>query len=152
MADQGTIVEKLRILNVFPNSIDESVEIFTTAQNEEDVTQEVRKRQYSCGSEQFLYFHFGELVKLQPGILAEAEAKLGHLGLSSDYIREFFTSGADPSLVMSAKSQLREAEGKPANDKRYDRETRKKFSKEAYQFALNRMKEYLGIAETPKHK
>lgn len=130
-----SIAEKLRELNVFPNSIDESVEIFKTVQNEEDIKQEMIKRHYTCGTEQYIFFHFSALLKRQPGILQEAEQRLGDLGVPLDVVREYMQEQQHPGLLMA----LRHRE--------IPFEVRENFFREANQFALNKIQEYLGIKQ-----
>lgn len=129
-----SIKEKLRILNVFPNSIDENAEIFLKVQTEKDIEKEMVAHHTSCGNEQYIFFHFHEILKLQPEILKEAEKKLGNLDISVNHVREYMQAEQQPSLLLTLK-----------HDDKYPYEVRERFREKANQFALDKIKEYLGI-------
>ena len=135
-----TIEEKLRVLNVFPNSIDETAEIFQKVQNEEDVKKEMGERSYSCGSEQFIFFHFHSLLGLQPEILQEAEKQLSDLGVSPEHIKEYMKDEQQQSLIFTLR-----------HEDKYPFEVREPFYQKANQFTLDRIKQYLTISGKPYH-
>jgi hypothetical protein len=128
------IVKKLKALDVFPNFVYEGAEIFSNVQTEDDVEREMAERHTSCGGEQYIFFNFHSLLNLQPEILQEAEKKLGNLGISTDHIREYMQAEQNPSYLMALEY----------GDK-YPYEVRDRFRKKANQFALDKIKEYLGI-------
>lgn len=126
-------VEKLRALNVFPDTLEESAEIFRAAQTEEDVRQEMIRRKTSCSSEQYIFFHFSELLRRQPNLLQEAEQRLANLGVPPDVTREYMQAQQQPSYLMAMSHE------------EIPDETRVRFSKAANQFALDKIKEYLEV-------
>jgi hypothetical protein len=129
-----SIVEKLKALNVFPDTVNDNAEIFLKVQNEEDIEREMTERHTSCGHEQYIFFHFHSLLKLQPEILKEAEEKLGNSDISINHVREYMQAEQQPSLLLALR-----------HDDKYPYEVRERFREKANQFALDKIKEYLGI-------
>ena len=136
MDKSETIKERLRALNVFPKSIGDSMEIFQTAQTTEQMRKEMEKRKLSCSEEQFLFLHLEALIRQEPQILERAEKMLGNLGLPVEYVREFFSSGMDPTSVMNL-----------IYENKYPYDIRERFSRAAIQFTLDEMRRYLEIRE-----
>ena len=134
MVDTKTIEDRLRVLEVFPDTIERSAQIFLNARTEAEVKQEMARVHTDCSAGQFLYFHFRRLVELQPEILDEVESRLSEYGVEREHIRKYFSSGADPEMIMSMDY-----------GEKYPEDIREKFFDAAYCFALGRMKEYLGI-------
>lgn len=139
------LVEKLKILGVFPKTVDESAEIFRSCTNIEAIAEEVGRRHYTCGEEQFVYFHLGALLRdseFKAKFLTDARKELDNQGIRPEHIDEYFQSGADPGLVfMSTHEEYGPSEIK------YPREVMLTFSKRADQFALDKMREWLGVKE-----
>lgn len=141
---EDEVVEKLRGLRVFPdteknpNSVRENAEIFEKCTSLDAIGQEAAKRHWGCGSTQFVYFHLEALLKdegYKSRFLEQARQELGGLGISSEHIYEFYqSSGADPGLVFTLRY-----------DKQYDVDIRRPFYKRADQFALDKMREWLGF-------
>ena len=127
MINTKTIEDRLRVLEVFPDTVERSAQIFLNAKTEEDVKQEMIRDHTSCSAGQFLYFHMNKLVKLQPEILDEAESKLTEYGIEREHIKHYFSSGADPELVMVL-----------SHGDKYSVELREKFFDTAFLFGLSK--------------
>ena len=64
--DINDIVERLRTLGVFPDSVQKSAEIFAQCPNLDDIAQQLEEDHSSCGEDQFVYFHLQALFKYDP--------------------------------------------------------------------------------------
>ena len=137
------IVEKLRTLQVFldtpeqPNSVRENAEIFEKCTSLEDIRKEASKRHWGCGSGQFVYFHLRSLLKDQEyktEFLEDAKRQLGGLGISLEHIEDYYQSGVDPGCIFTSRYE-----------EQYSLDVRVNFYDKANQFALNKMREWLGF-------
>src|SRR3989344_9303632 len=100
------VVERLRELRVFPESVGENAEIFEKCTALETIEQEMANRHFTCGANQFLYFHLNALLNSNPHyrviFLEEAKQQLGGLGISSEHIEEYYDARADdPELLFA---------------------------------------------------
>ena len=134
-------VEKLRTLNVSPKTVTESAEIFRDSVTPDAIGNQVGGRHYSCGTEQFIFFHLEALMEIDPEfkarLLRDAVQKLGNSGIAPKHIQEYFQIGADPGLVFMLKHE---------ND--YEHDAKLTFSNRANQYALDKMREWLGFQES----
>ena len=141
------IVEKLKVIGVFPKTVNESAEIFRDCAKPEAIAGEVCRRHYTCGEEQFIYFHLGALFKydsqFKSKFLADARQELGNLGILPENIDEYFQSGGDPSLVF----MLSHEQEYGLSEIKYPRDVMLAFSKRADQFALDKLREWIGVKE-----
>ena len=136
-------VKNLRSLGVFPdtpenpNSVRENAEIFKKCTTLYAIGEEAGKRHWGCGSGQFIYFHLGALLKREPEyksrFLEEAEKQLSGLGISAQHIDEYFELGTDPGLVFTFRYE-----------EQYNAYVRVLFYEKADQFALDKMRQWLG--------
>jgi len=132
------VVEKLKMLKVFPKTVVENAEIFRDCPIVDAVGREMARRHYTCSEGQFIYFHLHALMEKDPGFkarfLVEAVKKLRDSAIQPIHIDEYFQSGEDPGLVFTLKYE-----------REYDRDARLAFYQRANQFALYKMREWLGI-------
>ena len=142
--DANVHVQRLRSLDVFPdtpkrpNSVRENAELFRKCATMSILKQEIPRS--SCSLEQFLYFHLEALLKKDPefrsSFLKEAKEKLGGLGISAEHIEEYFQNGCgDPEMVLYVK-----------HEGRYDIKAVGLFCEKADQFALDKMRQWLGYS------
>ena len=132
------VVEKLRALGVFSNNLRENAEIFKKSKTLDDVKREVIKWYPACGSSQFVYIHLVALLKHNPeytsGFLEESKRALGKFGIKPEHIVEYFQSGTSPIMMFTFE-----------HGKEYNIDDRIKFYQMADQFALDKIREWLGI-------
>jgi len=138
------IVERLRTLEVFPdtpehpNTVRESAEIFEKCTTLDDIGREAAERHWGCGSEQFVHFYLGALLEHEPEykskFLEEAKRQFGELGILPEHIEEYFQYSGSAGLVFTLRYE-----------EQYSADVRMNFYEKADQFALNKMKEWLGI-------
>lgn len=135
------IKEKLKVLKTDPRTIDGVAKIFWAAENEEDV--ELMQKRLSIENE-IVYSHFKRIMEIKPEISEEAKQKLGKLGrrLSPTFFEEFFSSEIVSCNMCCDLHPKYDAYSQEFID----------FYKAAYQFALNKMKEYLGVEIIPPVK
>ncbi len=140
-------VEKLRTLGVFPdtlkrpNSVKENTEIFERCGTLEEISVEVSKRHWACSPGQFVYFHLEALLKQDPNykfkFIEDAKECLRKSSVSPEHIQGYFQSGADPGLVFRLN-----------HEGEYGQEIRRPFYNKANQFALNKLREWLGFTKS----
>ncbi|MBN2453957.1 hypothetical protein JXB11_00260 [Candidatus Woesearchaeota archaeon] len=143
MAEESA-VEKLRSLKVFPdlpehpNNIREHIKIFEKCKTLDDIVQVARKEHWGAGSGQFVYFHLHALLASDSAyklkFLEEAKKDLADSGIKPEHIEEYFQSSRDPGISFSFDYS-----------EEYDLDTRKSFYQRADQFALDKMREWLGF-------
>jgi hypothetical protein len=97
-----------------------------------------RNGKNEVGSGQFVYFHLNALLKKDPEFktrfLEEAKKELGGLGVSAEHIENFFQySDASPGLSFTLR-----------HERQYSKEIRVPFYEKADQFALDKIKQWLG--------
>ena len=141
-------VEKLRNLGVFPKTVLENTQIFQASTTFDELGRQISSRpKLSVGDGQFLYFHLVELMgkdqSFKQRLIREALDKLGNTGIKPEHIEEYFNCGEDPTPVFNARHE--EVSG--LSDVRYAQEVMLAFYKRADQFALEKMREWLGFHE-----
>ncbi|MBS3104721.1 hypothetical protein J4234_00520 [Candidatus Woesearchaeota archaeon] len=133
-------VEKLRTLDVFPKTVAENAEIFRDSITLDAVGKQMGARAYSCGDEQFVFFHLEALMEKDPEFksrfLAGAVRKFGDSGIKQKYIKEYFQIGANPGLLFTLR-----------HEEEYKPEVMLGFSQRANQYALDEMRQWLGFQE-----
>lgn len=144
---QDEVVERLRTLKVFPdrkekpNSVRTNAEIFERCATLEHFAREALQ---SCGDRQFIYFHLNALLELEPDykfrFLEDAKQLLIGIGITPQHIEEYFQSGADNSLVFTMTHGPN-----GLSDDQYPMDVLKPFYRWADQFALDKMREWLGF-------
>lgn len=66
--------------------------------------------------------------------LEQAKQELSKSGITPEHIEDYFQSGTDPQSVFALKYE-----------EKYSMDVREKFYKEADQFALDKMRDWLGF-------
>ena len=132
------VVEKLRTLGVFPKIVSESAEIFRDCATTDEVARELGRRHSSCGEGQFIYFHLQAVLKKESGFksrfLGEAVQRLGDTRIQPAHIEEYFQIGENPGLMFML-----------SHEDEYEGVLRLEFSRRADQYALDKMREWLGV-------
>ena len=131
-------VEKLRTLGVFPETVSVSAEIFRDCATTDEVAREMGRRHYSCGEGQFIYYHLQAVLEKESGFksifLGEAVQRLGDTSIQPAHIEEYFQSGRNPGLEFMFR-----------HGDEYGHDLRLEFYRRADQYALNKMREWLGV-------
>ncbi|MBI2107322.1 hypothetical protein HYT57_05045 [Candidatus Woesearchaeota archaeon] len=144
---QDKVVEKLRTLKVFPDKKEKPNSVRTNAGIfERCTTLEQFKREdlESCGDRQFVYFHLNALLEFEPDyktrFLEEAKQRLAETGITPRHIEKYFQSGADNSLVFTMTHGPN-----GLSEDQYPMDVLRPFYSQADQFALDKMREWLGL-------
>ncbi len=139
---EDTLVERLRTLGVFPdtpqspNSVRENANILAQCATLDEIGSEVATRRFSVSAGQFVFYHLQALLQqhdYEQGFMAHAKEKLGGLGIQPAHIAEYFQS-TNPGLVFDLK-----------HEDVYGRTERDAFYEKANQFALDSLREWMGI-------
>ncbi|HIH50364.1 MAG: hypothetical protein ABSE71_00110 [Candidatus Micrarchaeaceae archaeon] len=132
-------IEKLRPLNVFPDNIRENAEIFERSTTIGAIGQEMVKIGSACGGSQFVYFHLKAMLErdseFRSGFLDCAKKELGGFGISAEHVEEFFLAGTGAGLLFTLR-----------HEKQYSKEVRVPFYERADQFALDKIRQWLGYS------
>lgn len=131
----GTIEDKLKDIGISETNLPYYVEILSKASTPQEVGWLCGDNHLGAGMQQFMYHAFKKLAEKRPEIIAEAEEKLGKLGVPPEIVHDYFTTKGDmPSIIFVSKY-----EGKVPE------ETREKFIREADKLVLRRLQEYIGV-------
>ncbi|MBI2542421.1 hypothetical protein HYV80_06970 [Candidatus Woesearchaeota archaeon] len=133
-------VEKLRNLGVYPNAVDGCAELFRDCPTIDVIPKEMSRRRWQSGSEQFinefLRAVMGQDSVFKQKFLAEAVKGLADSGMQPAHIEEYFHMRGSPKIVFNLDY-----------GQDYDGTTLKGFYARADQFALDKLREWLGFQE-----
>ena len=130
-------VDRLRKLNVFLDSVVVDVQFFEQCKTIEELHRAIRTRGLPMDGTQYLFFYAPKLMALQPELFDEAARVLDGFEIPPPIIQDYFRWGCHPGLKLSI-----------LHGKNYSWPVRKRFGKVASQFALDKMRDYLGFADT----
>lgn len=129
-------VERLRRLGVFPRQSEENSEIFERYTDVQGIGEGIARPGWTVGTQQFIYFHLEEILKdpdYKAEFLQEARQCLADSRIKPEHVEEYFNSGADPGLVFTLRHE------------EYGRDVRMPFFERADQFALHKIRQWLGF-------
>src|SRR3989338_3988425 len=138
----GSIEDRLRLLGVFPdtpqspNSVRENAQIFQQFATLDEIDRAVALLHLTVSAEQFVFYHLQALLQhpaYKSDFLTRAQEELGGLGIMQPHIADYFQS-SNPRLTFNLRYE-----------NAYTIANRNAFNAKAGQFALDRLREWMGI-------